>query len=633
MRPMSANTWRLPLACAAAWALACWAPALAQPSPAGPELRVNSYTTDDQREPAVAADADGSFVVVWSSTPDFSNEPAQDGSGSGVFAQRFDRSGQPTGPEFQVNETTHGDQDSPAIALNADGFIVVWRSQPELRGPSRIFARRYDRLGVPQGGEFQVTADSPLLDEQPDVALDAAGNATIVWVTGISESGYITDPHVFLRRYDFAGIPAGPPIPVETSGDFGWEPAVAADAAGRAIVVWAVSFSEETQQIRGRRYDPAGRPEGGPFRVSVQPESFNPDVSCSPGGACVVVWESLLVQHFVYARRFPAAGAAPPELLVRNPFDYAGKAVRPRVSCDAAGGFVVVWNSEFSGSARRYDPAGSRQGSVSSFQGLGIDVASAANGDFVTVYIRIEKTTLDVFARRFLLPPAGADPCLFLPGGRLSCDVFRDGGEAEIAMTYEDARPGDVPLLGNVDGDTRDDLCLYHAGRFLCDTSHDGRSAVEIGFGGAAGDRPLLGDLNGDGRADPCLRRGRRFLCDTAHNGGTAEVQVVFGRASDVPLLGDVNGDGADDPCVFRDGELLCDTVHDGGAAEVVLAFGQKGDAPFLADFDHDGDDDPCVYRGGLFLCDTAHDGGAPEVMVAFGASGAIPLLGNVNGI
>jgi len=599
---------------------------------------------DDQLEPAVAADADGSFVVVWSSAPNYSNEPAQDGSGSGVFAQRFDRSGQPVGPEFQVNETTHGHQDSPAIALNAGGFIVVWRSrQTVLEGPSRIFARRYDRLGIPRGGEFQVTADSPLLtDQQPDVALDAAGNATIVWVTGIPEGYYIIDPHIFLRRYDSAGIPAGPPVPVETSDDFGWEPAVAADAAGRAIVVWAVSFLEETRQVRGRRYDPAGRPEGGPFRVSVQPESFNPDVSCSPGGACVVVWESLLLQHSVYARRFPAAGAAPPEFLVRYLFFYGEEESRPRVSCDAAGGFAVSWNDSFSGSAaRRYDPAGSRQGPplapngpASTSQG-GMDVASAANGDFVTVYADFFEgsSTVDVIARQFRLPPAGADPCLFLPGGRLSCDVFRDGGEAELAATYEDARPGDVPLLGNVDGDTRDDLCLYHAGRFLCDTFHNGRFQVEIGFGGAAGDRPLLGDLNGDGRADPCLRRGRRFLCDTAQNGGTAEAQVVFGRASDVPLMGDVDGDGDDDPCVFRDGQFLCDTVHDGGAAEVALAFGQKGDTPFLADFDHDGDDDPCVYRGGHFLCDTAHDGGAPEATAAFGASGAIPLLGNVNGI
>ena len=61
-------------------------PAAAWPqgSPLGPEFRVNSYTTNTQNYPSVAAVPSGGFVVVWQSA-------YQDGSNYGVFGQRYGR--------------------------------------------------------------------------------------------------------------------------------------------------------------------------------------------------------------------------------------------------------------------------------------------------------------------------------------------------------------------------------------------------------------------------------------------------------------------------------------------------------------------------------------------------------------
>ena len=56
--------------------------AQAQGDPLGSEFRVNTYTTNDQRIPSVAADSSGNFVVVWRSD-------TQDGDGFGVFGQRY----------------------------------------------------------------------------------------------------------------------------------------------------------------------------------------------------------------------------------------------------------------------------------------------------------------------------------------------------------------------------------------------------------------------------------------------------------------------------------------------------------------------------------------------------------------
>jgi len=55
--------------------------AVLRAAPVGSEFQVNTYTTSFQRNPAVASDAAGNFVVVWDSSE------GQDGSDSGVFGQ------------------------------------------------------------------------------------------------------------------------------------------------------------------------------------------------------------------------------------------------------------------------------------------------------------------------------------------------------------------------------------------------------------------------------------------------------------------------------------------------------------------------------------------------------------------
>ncbi len=68
--------------------------AIANVLASGSEFQVNTTTISVQREPDVAMDADGNYVVVWES-----NE--QDGSSFGIFAQRYNAAGVAQGPEFK----------------------------------------------------------------------------------------------------------------------------------------------------------------------------------------------------------------------------------------------------------------------------------------------------------------------------------------------------------------------------------------------------------------------------------------------------------------------------------------------------------------------------------------------------
>ncbi|GEO17033.1 hypothetical protein [Microvirga aerophila] len=96
----------------------------------GFESRVNIDIEESQSIPAIAALADGGWVVTWTS---------DDTDLSGIFQQRFDRNGIASSPvDLSVNTTTAGDQyNSNVTALADGGWVVTWTSTgPDNRGIS-----------------------------------------------------------------------------------------------------------------------------------------------------------------------------------------------------------------------------------------------------------------------------------------------------------------------------------------------------------------------------------------------------------------------------------------------------------------------------------------------------------------
>ncbi|MFC1786538.1 hypothetical protein ACFLY8_00675, partial [Halobacteriota archaeon] len=139
----------------------------AQPNTIGSEFQVNTYTYDQQSYPSAAMDADGNFVITWTSY-------GQDGSGSGIYAQMYDISGSKVGSEFQVNTYTTDAQRNPSVAMDADGnFVITWMSY----GPDGhwwgIFAQMYDSTGSKVGSEFRVNTYTTYEQMYPSVAMDA----------------------------------------------------------------------------------------------------------------------------------------------------------------------------------------------------------------------------------------------------------------------------------------------------------------------------------------------------------------------------------------------------------------------------------------------------------------------------
>lgn len=115
--------------------------------PQGSEFQVNSYTTGLQLAPTVAASAAGDFIVSWISY-------GQDGSDRGVFGQRFDAAGATLGSEFRVNSYTTNMQYGPSVAADASGnFIVAWDSVDQDGSVRGVYGKRYRALLF--GGSFE----------------------------------------------------------------------------------------------------------------------------------------------------------------------------------------------------------------------------------------------------------------------------------------------------------------------------------------------------------------------------------------------------------------------------------------------------------------------------------------------
>lgn len=314
--------------------------------PVGIEFQVNTYSANNQHGSQVAMDGAGNFVVVWSTYP-------QDGSGSGVFGRRYSASGAPAGGEFQVNTFTTYDQDSPAVAADASGsFVVVWQSLLQDGSGVGVFGQRFDPAGARVGGEFQVNTQTMNNQALPRVAADSVGNFVVVWQ---SYDEFGTHVDLFGQRFRSTGTPAGGEFQVNsytTGAQF--SPALAANRFGEFVVTWSTWYQDGSWTgVSGQRFDPAGAPAGDEFQVNSYTTGFQSPavVAVDPAGGFVVAWSSYEQDgsgNGVFGQRFSPAGAPVGSEFQINSSTTSWQTV-DAIAADSAGNFVVTWTGDDDG--------------------------------------------------------------------------------------------------------------------------------------------------------------------------------------------------------------------------------------------------------------------------------------------
>jgi hypothetical protein len=387
--------------------------ALLSAIPVGPELHVNAFTSGFQADAAVAVDADGDAVVTWYSY-------GQDGDGRGIYARLYDASGAPVGDEFLVNTHTSAYQTNPAVATDADGdFVIVWQSQGQDGSGYGVYAQRFNAAGVAQGAEFRVNQSTTGDQQAPAVAMDGDGDFVVVWEDGTTPTD-TTTTNIFARRFDAAGAALGNEFRANSfTSAVQFAPAVAMNDAGAFVIAWGGNGPGDSRGTHARRFDNTGVALGPETTVNsfTTDEQYYPSVAMAESGDYVITWDSKEQDGSgwgVYGQRFSAAGTPlGGEFRVNTTTSLYQQ--NSSVAMDADGDFVVTWTGYADGVAgygvyaQRYNNAGAAQGGeflVNTFTPNVQQFPSAAmqaNGDFFVAWESFGQggSAFEVYAQRF----------------------------------------------------------------------------------------------------------------------------------------------------------------------------------------------------------------------------------------
>ena len=273
-------------------------------APLGSAIQVNSDTSGFQGSLSVAMDAAGDFVVVWES-----DDQASPTSGYDVYAQLYASNGTTLGSNFLVNSYTSGNQRDPSVAMDAAGdFVVAWESDDQASPTSGydVYAERYASNGAPLGSAFLVNSYTSGFQGDPSVAMDAAGDFVVAWESDDQASPTSGDD-VYAERYASNGAPLGSIFLVNTNTSTNQGiPSVAMDATGDFVVTWKGynAQSMNTFESYAQRYAADGSAQGTNFLVppfTSQTASVHRSVSAPPSVALDAVGDFVISQGDIYA--------------------------------------------------------------------------------------------------------------------------------------------------------------------------------------------------------------------------------------------------------------------------------------------------------------------------------------------
>ncbi len=212
-------------------------------------------------------------------------------------------------------------------------------------------------------GALRDETDRNIDSARPDVAVDAAGNAIVVWDGPIDGD----DRGIAGRWFDAAGAPRAGPFRVNADvSQLQIAPRVALAPDGGFAVTWGRSDGvSKTSTVRLQRYAADGSPASGEQTLTASASTFSttqPAIAIGATGASTVVWgaryEGPRVRP-VELQRFDGLGSAVGPIVRAGEIGSGSAPALPDVVADAGGNLTVAWRTD-TGSVqlRRFDPNG-----------------------------------------------------------------------------------------------------------------------------------------------------------------------------------------------------------------------------------------------------------------------------------
>jgi hypothetical protein len=273
--------------------------------------------------PRIAMDAGGNAIAIWQQ---------YDATRNNIYFNRYSvSSGWGSATLLETNDS--GTAVEQQISMDAAGnAVAVWQQHDGTR--FNIWARRYDASagwGVPQPIDSN-DGDATV----PQVALDANGNATAVWRQLVG-----THAGIWASRTN-AGAWSKPDL-IETDNlGFTFAPQVAVDAKGNAMVVWQ-QFDSVRYHIKSNRFVVgSGWSTTTPVENNTTSNAADPQIAMDANGNAVAVWlQAIDANQKVWANRYTqGVGWSKPEPLES---DNGSIDTEPQVAMDKFGNATAVW--------------------------------------------------------------------------------------------------------------------------------------------------------------------------------------------------------------------------------------------------------------------------------------------------
>ncbi len=270
---------------------------------------INAKGDGNQLLPAVAVNrTTGAFVAVWED--DSSSDDGTDNHD--IEGRIFCPGGCQDTNQFTVNTTTKGQQRNPDVAMDKDGnFVVVWEDDYESDGTYQIYMRGFDAKGKERFATKTVNSDDAGQQYTPSIAMAPNGNFVVAWE---DQSVNAKTPQIYIRGFKADGTELfHDRNTMDSVSGSRIAPDVAMDKDGKFVVTWQDDTDgNDLYQIYAKGFNADGSERIKAFTVNTNDagQQYTPAVAMNASGDFYIVYDDNQSSsvHHINARGFDASG-------------------------------------------------------------------------------------------------------------------------------------------------------------------------------------------------------------------------------------------------------------------------------------------------------------------------------------
>ncbi len=299
----------------------------------------------NQDELAAISDGAGGVIVTWADE--------RNGSNNDIYAQRINATGTPlwaANGALMCGST--GEQLIPSIASDeAGGAVMAW--QDTRAGASYdIFAQRVNSAGVAQwAGNGVAVCQAANNQTRPSVVSDGTGGAIISFDDARSGADIYAQRlnSVGTARWTVNGVPVCTAVNEQSLNR------AVSDGVGGAIIAWEDKRLGATRDIYAERINgsfgtPVWQIDGVPVVIAAD-EQATPSIVADGSGGAIVAWQDVRngSDTDIYTQKINSLGAVAWTLDGVGVCTAVGDQYFATAQTDGAGGVVIAWQDERSG--------------------------------------------------------------------------------------------------------------------------------------------------------------------------------------------------------------------------------------------------------------------------------------------